>query len=182
MARIAWRACRRPRRHAGPAKAAQVSDVATPQPRRGIRPPRPLRAFTGFTQFSLTYPKLTRGRPARPPRRSDFRLFPSAGGGPESKLRSSPMKLAASLLACALLIAGGVDASAAKRVKEKAKDVSAKPALVGAYGDWKQYHTASGKSKICYLLAEPKSREPDGPKAYAFISERPAEHVRNEKI
>jgi len=90
------------------------------------------------------------------------------------------MKLAASLLACVLLIAGGVDASAAKRVKEKTKDVSAKPALVGSYGDWKVYHTASGKSKICYLLAEPKSREPDGPKAYAFISERPAEHVRNE--
>lgn len=91
------------------------------------------------------------------------------------------MKLAASLLACAVLIAGAVDASAAKRDKDKAKDVSSKPALVGAYGDWKVYHTASGKSKICYLLSEPKSREPDGAeKAYAFISERPAEHVRNE--
>lgn len=93
------------------------------------------------------------------------------------------MKLAASLLACAVLIAGAVDASAAKRDKEKAKDVSSKPALVGAYGDWKVYHTSSGKSKICYLLSEPKSRDPDsakGEKAYAFISERPAEHVRNE--
>jgi len=93
------------------------------------------------------------------------------------------MKLAASLLACAVLIAGAVDASAAKRDKEKAKDVSSKPALVGAYGDWKVYHTSSGKSKICYLLSEPKSREPDSAKAekaYAFISERPAEHVRNE--
>jgi hypothetical protein len=93
------------------------------------------------------------------------------------------MKLAASLLACAVLIAGAVDASAAKKDKDKAKDVSSKPALVGAYGDWKVYHTASGKSKICYLLAEPKSREPDDAKhdkAYAFISQRPAEHVRNE--
>jgi hypothetical protein len=93
------------------------------------------------------------------------------------------MKLAASLLACAVLITGVVDASAARKDKEKAKDVSSKPALVGAYGDWKVYHTTSGKSKICYLLAEPKSREPDDakqPKAYAFISERPAEHVRNE--
>ncbi len=93
------------------------------------------------------------------------------------------MKLAASLLACAVLIAGAVDASAAKKDKEKAKDVSSKPALVGSYGDWKVYHTGSGKSKICYLLAEPKSREPadaKSEKAYAFISERPAEHVRNE--
>ncbi len=93
------------------------------------------------------------------------------------------MKLAASLLACAVFIAGAVDASAARRDKEKTKEVSSKPALVGAYGDWKVYHTSSGKSKICYLLSEPKSREPDDPKlakAYAFISERPAEHVRNE--
>lgn len=93
------------------------------------------------------------------------------------------MKLAASLLACAVLISGAVDASAARRDKDKAKDVSSKPALVGAYGDWKVYHTTSGKSKICYLLSEPKSRDPDDAKlakAYAFISERPAEHVRNE--
>ena len=93
------------------------------------------------------------------------------------------MKLAASLLACAVFLAGAVDASAARRDKDKTKDVSSKPALVGAYGDWKVYHTTSGKSKICYLLSEPKSRDPDDPKlakAYAFISERPAEHVRNE--
>ena len=54
---------------------------------------------------------------------------------------------------------------------------------VGSYGDWKVYHSASGKAKICYLLAEPKTREPGeekSDKAYAFISERPAERVRNE--
>ena len=93
------------------------------------------------------------------------------------------MKLAASLLACAALLAGSVDASAAKKVKDKDKDVAAKPALIGSYGDWRVYHSLSGKSKICYLLAEPKSREPDDvkrDKAYAFISERPAERVRNE--
>jgi hypothetical protein len=93
------------------------------------------------------------------------------------------MRLAASLLACAVIMLGVVDASAAKKNEDKAKDAaSSKPALVGSYGDWKVYHTASGRSKICYLLAEPKSREPDdsGAKAYAFISERPAEHVRNE--
>jgi invasion protein IalB len=91
------------------------------------------------------------------------------------------MKLAASLLAGAVLLAGAIDASAAK--KDKGQDASAKPALVGAYGDWKVYHSASGKTKICYLLSEPKKREPEDAKreqAYAFISERPAEHVRNE--
>lgn len=98
------------------------------------------------------------------------------------------MKLAASLLACAVLVVGVVDASAAKKDKEKDKEKaekvdSSKPALVGSYGDWKVYHSASGRAKICYLLAEPKSREPGDEKqekAYAFISERPAERVRNE--
>ena len=93
------------------------------------------------------------------------------------------MKLAASLLVCAALLAGAIDASAAKKEKEKEKSDSGKPALVGSYGDWKVYHSASGKAKICYLLAEPKSREPGDEKhdkAYAFISERPAERVRNE--
>ena len=84
-----------------------------------------------------------------------------------------------------------VDASAAKKDREKDKDKAektekvdaSKPALVGSYGDWKVYHSASGRSKICYLLAEPKSREPGDEKldkAYAFISERPSERVRNE--
>ncbi len=93
------------------------------------------------------------------------------------------MKLAASLFACAVLIVSAADASAAKKDKDKGKDVSAKPALVGSYGDWKVYHSAAGKSKICYLLAQPKKRDPedsDRQQAYAFISERPAEHVRNE--
>jgi hypothetical protein len=95
------------------------------------------------------------------------------------------MRLAASLLACAFLIAGAVDASAAKKDKDKDKDKDsgAKPALVGSYGDWKVYHSGAGKGRICYLLAEPKTRDPDDSKrekAYAFISERPAEHVRNE--
>ena len=93
------------------------------------------------------------------------------------------MRLAASLLACAVLFLGAAGASAAKKEKEKEKEAPAsnKPALIGTYGDWKVYHSGSGKTKICYLLAEPKSRDPAGTdKTYAFISERPAERVRNE--
>ena len=58
----------------------------------------------------------------------------------------------------------------------------AKPVLVGTYGDWGAY-LASGKSKICYALAQPKDRAPASLKkaqAYIFISNRPAEGVRNE--
>ena len=41
----------------------------------------------------------------------------------------------------------------------------------------------AGKGRICYTLAQPKSREPAGltrDPGYAFISDRPAEGVRNE--
>jgi hypothetical protein len=41
----------------------------------------------------------------------------------------------------------------------------------------------AGKGRICYTLAQPKSREPSSLKrdpGYAFISDRPAEGVRNE--
>ena len=86
------------------------------------------------------------------------------------------MQWTAMLLACAALFAGAVEASAAK------KEGAPKPDFVGAYGDWKVYHTGAGKTRICYLLAEPKSRDPAAAdeKVYAFISERPAERVRNE--
>jgi hypothetical protein len=93
------------------------------------------------------------------------------------------MKLAATWLACAALIAGAVGASAAKKEKDKTAAAPAKPALVGSYGDWKVYQSGSSKGKICYLLSQPKKRDPedsDRQQAYAFISERPAEHVRNE--
>jgi hypothetical protein len=83
------------------------------------------------------------------------------------------------LLILAALSLGAGAAVAAK----KEKDSAAKPELIGTFGDWKVFHSGAGKARICYLLAEPKSRAPEGEKqekAYAFISERPAEKVRNE--
>ncbi len=59
---------------------------------------------------------------------------------------------------------------------------SAKPMLVGNYGDWGAY-LSQGKSKICYALAQPKDRAPSTLKkdqAYIFVSTRPAEGVHNE--
>jgi hypothetical protein len=67
--------------------------------------------------------------------------------------------------------------------KDKETDSPAKPSLVGTYGDWSVYQSANGKNRICYALATPKERTPDDLKrdaGYAFISERPAERVRNE--
>ena len=63
------------------------------------------------------------------------------------------------------------------------KDEASKPALVATFGDWNVFVGQAGKGRICYTLAQPKSREPTSLKrdpGYAFISDRPAEGVRNE--
>ena len=63
------------------------------------------------------------------------------------------------------------------------KDDATKPALVASFGDWNVFVGQAGKGRICYTLAQPKSREPSSlnrDPGYAFISDRPAEGVRNE--
>lgn len=72
---------------------------------------------------------------------------------------------------------------AAKKDEEKAKKDASKPTLVATFGDWNVFVGKTGRGRICYTLAQPKSREPDSLKrdpGYAFISDRPAEGVRNE--
>jgi invasion protein IalB len=67
--------------------------------------------------------------------------------------------------------------------KADKKDDASKPALVATFGDWNVFVGQAGKGRICYTLAQPKSREPaslNRDPGYAFISDRPAEGVRNE--
>jgi hypothetical protein len=55
--------------------------------------------------------------------------------------------------------------------------------LVATFNDWSAYTAQTGKSKICYALAQPKARQPANLKdtpAYIFVSFRPAENVKNE--
>jgi invasion protein IalB len=95
--------------------------------------------------------------------------------------------LAARLIALALgasLAFPGAALAETKPAADKKTDApAAKPELVGSYGDWSVFHSQSDKNKVCYTLAQPKSRDPDDLKrdpGYAFISERPGEGVRNE--
>ena len=92
------------------------------------------------------------------------------------------------IVAVALLI--GWSASPAAAVAQKPSTAvaeksvaSPKPALVASFGDWGVYVGQVNKARICYALAQPKTREPAGLQrdpAYAFISDRPAEGVHNE--
>jgi hypothetical protein len=93
--------------------------------------------------------------------------------------------LAAACAASALSppIAAATKPAAKASPKPQAKDEVAKPALVATFGDWNVFVGEVGKGRICYTLAQPKSREPASLKrdpGYAFISDRPAEGVRNE--
>ena len=93
------------------------------------------------------------------------------------------VKTIAGLLAVASALALAFPALADVKKDKKEKDPPAKPALVASYGDWSVYQSISGKNRICYALATPKERAPEDAKrdpAYAFISERPSERVRNE--
>jgi hypothetical protein len=55
--------------------------------------------------------------------------------------------------------------------------------LLGTFNDWKTLVNGKDKSKVCYVLAEPKERKPAGLKrdpAYMFISNRMADGTKNE--
>jgi invasion protein IalB len=86
-------------------------------------------------------------------------------------------------LGASLAFAGAALAETKPAADKKTDAAAAKPELVGSYGDWSVFHSLSGKTKVCYTLAQPKQRDPDDLKrdpGYAFISERPGEGVRNE--
>ena len=92
------------------------------------------------------------------------------------------------LVAPALIVATAGLAEArsrrpAAKPAEKTQTDPMTPMLVGTYGDWSAYTTQGGKSRVCYVLAQPKDRSPSSLKkvaAHIFISSRPAEHVHNE--
>jgi hypothetical protein len=93
-----------------------------------------------------------------------------------SRWRAAAAGLAAIGLASAL-------ASAEAATKKTEKGEAAKPNLVATFGEWNVFVSQTAKGRICYVLAQPKTREPASLKrdpGYAFISDRPSEGVRNE--
>ncbi len=77
-------------------------------------------------------------------------------------------------------------APAASAAKQTAPAIGGvQPTLLGQYGVWGAYTASPGGKKICFALAKPTTSKtvpanrPRDP-AYAFISTRPGEKIRNE--
>src|SRR5271157_5443680 len=110
-------------------------------------------------------------------------LAPRAGGlkGLQSMIFLAFPKLLRNGPACAAAFAAFLFGFSAEAASKKTE--AGKPNLVASFGDWNVFVGKAGKGRICYTLAQPKAREPDSLKrdpGYAFISDRPAEGVRNE--
>jgi hypothetical protein len=101
-----------------------------------------------------------------------------------SSLRAIGVAVATVCAATALQPPAVAATKAAKPAsKSGAKEEASKPSLVASFGDWNVFVGEVGKGRICYTLAQPKSREPASltrDPGYAFISDRPSEGVRNE--
>jgi invasion protein IalB len=99
-----------------------------------------------------------------------------------------PVFVATAILATAAAGPAFAQSAAKKAAKEQAakgaeKGGDGKPLLVASFGDWGVYQSQASKGRVCYTLAQPKDRAPADLKrdpAYAFISDRPGEGVRNE--
>jgi invasion protein IalB len=131
------------------------------------------------------------GKPEfRPDRAAGKRASPACHSAARFKGWFSMMRLVLSSLravglavAAASVLGALAPALAEATTKPAKKDDASKPALVASFGDWNVFVGQAGKGRICYTLAQPKTREPASLKrdpGYAFISDRPTEGVRNE--
>jgi invasion protein IalB len=81
------------------------------------------------------------------------------------------------------LAAAAILAASALPVFAQAQPAAAGPTLVGQFGDWGVYVSQNPRTKVCYVLSQPKDRQPDSLKrdpGYFFVSTRPGENIKNE--
>lgn len=106
---------------------------------------------------------------------------------PIALLRRSAMTVSVALLGLAALTSESFAQPSPKSAPKSAAPSigGVQPTLLGQYGVWGAYTASPGGRKLCFALAKPTSmttNPPNRPRdpAYAFISTRPGEKVRNE--
>ena len=81
-----------------------------------------------------------------------------------------------------VVLAGSLCTFAVPASAQKAKEQAV---LLGQFGDWGAYKATPGGKEVCFALSKPTKGETDPPgrnrdPAYAFVSTRPSEKVKNE--
>jgi hypothetical protein len=91
------------------------------------------------------------------------------------------------LIALAVSLAWPAAAQNAPKTKKQQTENTAKAAAgareLGTFGAWGAYQGAGDGGKVCFVLSQPKERQPAGlnrDPSYLFISFRPTAGVRNE--
>jgi invasion protein IalB len=97
--------------------------------------------------------------------------------------RTFLLRAAITMLAASVCVFSA--AASAQQKKPAKSDPTEQAVLLGQFGDWGAYKATPGGKKVCFALSKPTSAatEPLGRKrdpAYAFVSTRPAERVKNE--
>ena len=85
----------------------------------------------------------------------------------------------------AILAASACALSSAALAQKKPANPTDQAVLLGQFGDWAAYQASPGGKKVCFALSKPTSATTDPPgrprdPSYAFVSNRPAEKVKNE--
>jgi invasion protein IalB len=86
---------------------------------------------------------------------------------------------------CVALLAVSAFTLPASGQQKKTSSPTDQAVLLGQFGEWGAYRATPGGKKICFALSKPTSiaSEPAGRNrdpAYAFVSTRPSEKVKNE--
>jgi invasion protein IalB len=85
----------------------------------------------------------------------------------------------------AILAASACATAIPASAQDKKSDPGKKATLLGQFGDWGAYKASPDGKTVCFALSKPTSAVTDPPgrnrdPAYAFVSTRPAENVKNE--
>jgi invasion protein IalB len=96
---------------------------------------------------------------------------------------TSMIRAALPVLVLAMTLASGPSVTVAQAQQQRAAAGQGQAMELGTFGSWKAYASQQGRSKVCYVLAQPTERLPrtlTRDPGYMFITTRPDERVRNE--
>jgi hypothetical protein len=129
--------------------------------------------LAGLTATTLTYASLTAAHAQ------------TSAPKPPAPVKPATASKPATTTAAAKDTKGPSPKPAAPKTDAASPAGGTEPTLAGQFGIWGAYVASPGGRKVCFVLAKPSSSKTNPPgrprdPAYAFVSTRPAEHVKEE--